>query len=346
MEGGSKRLRNKSSRSRASRASRSASSDSAVKEAVGLHVRNRKPNYILEKKLQTIAKDAEKMNEKAIEKHLVANDLTDLVSPYIYDNAQMNILKYILGSSNANAMAALNALNYSGIINTSCPPPEEPWKTESYKNILTGKLECREPIPRRTVLPDGINDTKTCPDGSGDPMAIQKYVDMYGVAHCIRPVVSGDFSCPPKNDPTRTKLKVLKNNVGICVKDPMLTKSKHNLMPTQIVYPDKIDPNAVKYLQVYNDERLTLKQVYDLSEILRKSKNLKELGDIKAGLSGNRHYETLVLILDNIHRKSDINYAQSALSCYLKDYVRGNKSDTNVKQLLKLSGLEGSFGIY
>jgi len=292
-------------------------------------------------KLSKIRKDSEKMNEKAVEQHLKDNNLTDLVSPYIYDNAQMNILKYILGSSNADAIAGLNALNYSGIINTSCPPPKEPWKTEGYKNILTGKLECREPIPRRTPL-EGANTTKMCPDPSGDPMAIQKYVDMYGMSHCVRPVVSGQFSCPPKNDPTKTKLKVLKNNVGVCIADPMINRGKHNLMPSQIVYPDDINPNTIKYLQTYNSERLTLDQVSYLSNILRKSKNLKELGDIKAGLSGNHHYESLVSILDNIHKKSDISYAQSALGCYLQDYIKENRSDVDVEELLKVTGLEDS----
>ena len=305
------------------------------------HKRERKLNPTIDFKLRKIARESREKNDEAVDEYLKNNNLTDLVSPYIYDNVQMNILKYILGSQNADAIAALNALNYSGIINTDCPPPKEPWKTESYKNILTGKLECREPIPRRKPLGD-INTKTVCPEPSGDPLAIQKYVDMYGNAHCIRPVVSGQFSCPPKHDPTKTKLKVLKNNVGICIEDPMLTRKKKNLMPGQIVYPDKINPNAVEFLQAYNAERLTLQQVSDLSNILRKSRNLKELGDIKAGLSGDRHYETLVVILDGINRKSDISLAQSALGCYLKEYIKENKTEVDVKKLLQLSGLEDS----
>lgn len=301
--------------------------------------RKKRTDPTIEYKLRKIAKEAEEKNEEVVDEYLKNNDLTDLVSPYIYDNVQMNVLKYILGSQNADSIAGLNALNYAGVINTSCPPPKEPWKTESYKNIITGKLECREPIPRRTENVPAGADPLSCPSPSGDPMAVQKYIDMYGQGHCVRPVVSGQFSCPPKNDPTKTKLKVLKNNVGVCVKDPMLTRKK-NLMPNQLVYVDKLDPNALKYLEVYNDERLTLQQIGYLNDILRKSKTMKELGDIKAGLSGDYHYESLVLILDNIHRKNDINYAQSALGCYLRDYIKDNKTDVNVKDLLKVSGLE------
>jgi hypothetical protein len=174
-------------------------------------------------------------------------------------------------------------------------------------------------------------------------MAIQKYIDMYGQAHCVRPVVSGQFSCPPKNDPTKTKLKVLKNNVGVCIKDPLLDKQT-NLMPMQIVYPNNIDPNAIKYLEMYNNERMTLQQISSLNDILRKSRNLRDLGDIKAGLSKDRHYETLVLILDKINRKSDIGHAQNALGCYLRQYMEQNKSEINVQELFKISGLEDSLG--
>ena len=330
MEGGRRRSHRQAFRSKREFGSRGSS-----------HKQERKVNPTIDYKLRKIAREAQEKNDEAVDEYLKNNNLTDLVSPYLYDNVQMNILKYILGSNNADAIAGLNALNYAGIINTDCPPPKEPWKTESYKNILTGKLECREPIPRRKPLGE-VNEQKVCPEPNGDPMAIQKYVDMYGNAHCIRPVVSGQFSCPPKNDPTKTKLKVLKNNVGVCVEDPMLSRKKKNLMPSQLVYPNKIDPDAVKYLEVYNSERLTLDQIAYLSNILRKSRNLKELGDIKAGLSGDRHYESLVLILDNIHRKNDINLAQSALGCYLRDYLKENKSDIDVKELLKVSGLEDS----
>lgn len=113
-------------------------------------------------------------------------------------------------------------------------------------------------------------------------------------------------------------------------------------MPSQLVYPNNIDPNAVKFLEVYNAERLTLRQIADLNDILSKSKNLKELGDIKAGLSEDRHYETLVMIIDSINKKQDIGLAKSALGSYLREFIKNNKTDINVKELISMSGLEES----
>lgn len=317
------------------RRKRSASSHSTP---TGIRHKERRVDPGIEYRLKKIAKEAREKNEETIDNYLKFNNLTDIVSPYIYDNSQMSILRYILGNDNADSIAALNALNYSGIINTDCPPPKEPWKTESFKNILTGKMECREPIPKRTQ----ISGPTVCPSG-GDPMAIQKYVDLYGRGHCIRPVVSGEFSCPPKSDPTKTKLKVLKNNVGICVKDPKLTRKKP-LLPKQIVYPNAIDPDALRFLDIYNDERLTLQQVGELNNIFRRSKNLRKISDLKAGLSGDTDYEALITVLDNIHHKKDIDLAKLALGNYLREYIAnntgGNMNNDTVRKLLSMGGLE------
>lgn len=286
----------------------------------------------VEFQLKKVKKKREEENQKTVSEYLKNNDLTDLVSPYLGDPVQMNILSYILGRNNVDQITALNALAYSGIVNTKCPPPSEPDKTEEYINILTGKKECREPIPKRTqrytVGPDGDPipyGAPKCPEPGGDPLAIQKYIDFFGKAQCIRPVLSGSFSCPPSNDPKKTKLVVLKNNVGICVEDPTLQPpGKKVLMPTQLVFPDDVNSRIVDFLKLYGHVRFTSDAIRALSHVLKSSKTLKDIGDIKRGLSGDPEYETISIVLDNIRGVEDISIAKTALVQFANEKFPGS----------------------
>lgn len=272
-------------------------------------------------KIKKIRETRDKENNKTVDKYLKENDISDLVSPYMYDPVQKNLLNHILGTRNANDMVALNTLTYSGIINTSCPPPGEPDRTEEYINLLTGKKECREPVPDRQPLDDASRNL-TCPQPGGDPLAIEKYIDYWGKAHCSRPVLSGSFSCPPRSDPGKTKRIALKNGVGICVEDPKLQSNKDKvLMPTTLVFPDKVNANLVKFLGIYNNNRFKTDMVNYLSQLFKSYPRLKDLQVVvgSEGLSGMPEFTQIKMVVDAMNKDEDIGIAHSALAKYAQE---------------------------
>jgi len=260
----------------------------------------------IDKKLEYWKNQKEKKSEELVDKFIQNNNLSDIVSPYMYNKDSENILKYILGRKEMDKIIGLNALAYSGVINTTCPPPNAPDQTEEFLNIMTGKKECREPIPKRKQL-SGVDK---CKEG------LEKYIDFFGKAHCQRPVLSGAFSCPPKGDPSKLKRVVLKNNVGICVEDPLLTKgSKKFVIPAQLVYfNDKINEKMVDMLNYLNQSRLSNDILMRLGNILKYNRSLS---DIKSGLSRDPEYEIFALMADNLHEKDDVHIAKSAYMYYL-----------------------------
>lgn len=286
----------------------------------------------VEKELEKLRKKKDEENSKAVKKYLQMNNLTDLVSPYMADPIQKNLLSYILGRKNVNEIEMLNALVYSGIINTKCPPPGEEHKTEEYVNILTGKTECREPIPQRQAVDDA---NLKCPTPTEDPYAIEKYIDFFGVAKCRRPVLSGAFTCPPPNDPKKTMHVTLANGVGVCVEDPRFKKNKNKfILPTNLVYPDEVNARIVEFLKMYVDNRFTAEQVHRLASLFR---NAKTLGDLKRGLSGDAYYEEIVGIVSNMKSEEDIGIAKSALLQYALKMGLLEGTGTGVMEFIGLS---------
>lgn len=300
-----------------------------------------KPKPYILHQISKIENDAAKKKQEAVDEYLAQNNLTDLVSPYITDPVQKNLISYIIGSKNADDMARVSALAYSGIINTTCPPPGEPWKTEMFTNPLTGKTECRRPIPSRTI--NAKHKDITCPNPNGDPNAIQKYIDFYGRPQCIRPVLSGSFSCPD-GDPTKTKLKVLKNNVGICVEDDTIRKAKNkrSIMPNNLIFSDDANSSISNFMSIYDNNRLTFDQIKELNHIFRNKHNLQSIRDVQAGLSTDPDYETLSIVLSNIHSKNDIAYARTALSTYLRNVMSQNNQQMDIKDFLNLNGISAN----
>lgn len=297
--------------------------------------------YIMNQ-INKIERDAIKKKQEAVDEYLAQNNLTDLVSPYITDPVQKNLISHIIGSKNTDDMARVSALAYSGIINTTCPPPGEPWKTELYTNPLTGKTECRSPIPKRVLKDPKLADF-TCPRLNDDPNAIQKYIDYYGQPQCIRPVFSGSFSCPD-GDPTKTKLKVLKNNVGICVDDDLVKqkKNKRKIMPNNLIFSDDANSAISNFMNIYDNNRLTLEQIKELNGIFKNKNDLKSIRNIQAGLSSDPDYETMSIILNNINSKNDIAYARTALSTYLRNVMKNNNTEMTAKDFFNLNGIGSS----
>lgn len=262
----------------------------------------------IDKILSSIQRDKEHKNSEIVDKYLKDNDLTELVGPYVSNQETLGLLKWILGQKQVDNITGLNALVYSGIINTSCPPPNAPDRTEEYINVLTGRKECREPIPKRKQL----NSLDKCENA---PFT-EKYIDFFGKAHCDRPVLSGAFSCPPKGDPTKIKRIVLKNNVGVCVEDPVLMPSKRKfIMPAQLVfYDDEVNGKMANMLKYLNQMRFSNDILLKMGNILRDNRSL---GDIKSGLSGDPEYEMLAIIADNLHKPADVHMAKSTYMHYL-----------------------------
>lgn len=275
----------------------------------------------IEKKLEYFKHQKEKKTDEVIDKFIKNNNLSDIVSPYMYNKDSENILKYILGQKQMDKIVGLNALAYSGVINTSCPPPSAPNQTEEFLNIMTGKKECREPIPERKQY----TGPEKCDNG------LEKYIDFFGKAHCQRPVLSGAFSCPPKGDPTKLKRIVLKNNVGVCVEDPLLTKgSRKFVMPAQLVYfNDEINEKMVGMLNYLNQTRFNNDILLRLGNILKYNRSLS---DIKSGLSRDPEYELFAIMADNLNEKNDVHIAKSAYMYYL---LQNNES--LAKELLNVS---------
>jgi len=285
----------------------------------------------VEREIEKLRKKKDAENAKAVKKYLAMNNLTDLVSPYMADPVQKSILSYILGRKNVNEIEMLNALVYSGIINTKCPPPGEEHKTEEYINILTGKTECREPIPAREAITDA---DISCPQLDGDPYAIEKYIDFFGEAKCRRPVLSGAFTCPPAGNPKKTQHVTLANGTGVCVEDSRFKKDSDKfILPTNLVYPDEINTRIVEFLRMYVDNRFTSEQVHHLASLFR---NAKTLGDLKRGLSNDAYYEEIVAIVSNMKSDDDIGIAKSALLQYAKGMGQVGESGESAIEFMGL----------
>jgi hypothetical protein len=292
--------------------------------------------------LMKIEKQRNFQNKEIVNKYLEQNNLTEYVTPYMSDPVQNHLLKFILGTKNVDEIAMLNALVYSGIINNSCPLPNEPNKTDVYINPVTGKNECREPIPERQQ----ISGVSQCPnkdgDGNviGDPYAVEKYINYYGEAECRRPVISGEFSCPQSNDPKKTKHITLKNNVGICIEDPKLMKTEDKvLIPANLVYPDDVNTKLSHFMRICLMNNFTINSVKRISKIL---KNSNSTSDLSMGLSGDPHYEAIMAIVNNIKSNEDISIAKTAMFEYAKNLPEFNQEQLTINQLLDFNGIDPS----
>lgn len=289
--------------------------------------------------LMKLEKQRNFKNKEIVDKYLEENNITDYVSPYMSDPVQKNILSFIIGKKNINEIEMLNSLVYSGIINNSCPLPNEPHKTEVYINPFTGKNECREPIPER----EQISGVAECPQKDkngnvfGDPYATEKYINYYGEAECRRPVISGQFSCPPANDPKKTKHITLKNNIGVCIEDPKLMKTEDKYpIPANLVYPDDINSKLAYFMRICLMNNFTIDSVKRISKVL---KNAKSLADLSYGLSGDPHYEAIMEIVKNVRSNEDIAIAKTAMFEYAKNLPEFNQESLTISQMLDFSGI-------
>jgi hypothetical protein len=267
-----------------------------------------------------------------------SGNITNLVSPYYVNMEQRNLLSHLLGKDQVSHMEMLNALTYSGMINSKCPPVNEPHKTEEYLNLLTGERECREPQMNVNqyfgVSPDN------CPNKYGDPLAVEHYVDFWGRGQCRRPVMSGKFTCPPSDNPRALKHVTLRNGVGICVEDSY--NQTPFVMPSKLVYPRDINNKLIEYLSMYKDMDMDLDSIVRLNEIFVSSSG-KPLQDIRSKLESDPMSVMMSKIASKLKTSSDPKYANYALVYYLKnrhpsDYAKIINDPTKYLRAMGVSG--------
>lgn len=289
--------------------------------------------------LAAIRAEANRVDEQFVNEYIESHNISNLVSPYWPNPTGRRVLEYILGSPNVNKIATMNALAHTGILNTRCPPPYAPERTEAYINPTTNKLECREPTKIRKPYPTLKNPEgklMKCPTMNNDPMATQTYVDIYGNQHCIRPILSGPTSCPPANQPTHTKLVVMKDGTSTCIPDPKVSANKYRVpIGNDLLFPDDVNERVINYI---NDFRVYLRgnDTYRLEKLASMVKNKRTLDDLKSGLSNNPEYEALVSMVNNIKSEQAYNDWKTALVWFME---KDGKMQLTTQDTLDIMGL-------
>ena len=153
-------------------------------------------------------------------------DVTDIVSPYVLTPVEKKTLQVMFGP--ASRQVAMNAaLRRSGIVNDECPP-----EMEKYIDIVKNKMQCR-PKFRRIIKAE---EKDFCRSNTLDPLAIEPYVAANGQLSCRRPVVRGQFECPPNGFPEHTQMVVLPDGTGMCV-EPSWSLNQKAYIADQLIYP-------------------------------------------------------------------------------------------------------------
>lgn len=134
-------------------------------------------------------------------------------------------------------------------INESCPPINEPNKTEEFYT-QDGHLSCRVPMDKKRVPVRGVgkgNKNTPCPPFPGSRRT-QHHVQADGTAVCREPVRAGAHECPEpiyRNgdeviyvDPLATVHETLPGGVGVCKRPfavpAMISYSGPQLLPSAI----------------------------------------------------------------------------------------------------------------
>ena len=240
--------------------------------------------------------------------HVERNDIMDITSPYMVNMSQRNLLSHLLGRNKVSDMEMANALSYAGFLNASCPPVNEPNKTEPYIDLLSGKLQCRE--PSRNILQSFGVPSAGCPNKFGDPMAIEHYVDHLGRGACRRPVFNGQFNCPTSDNLKATKHVTLPNGTGICVEDEFYDKEPF-IMPRQLVYPAKMNEKILDFINVYNNSKMDVNSILRLNSYFRgfEGNNISKLRNVLENDPTSAIYNVVASKIKNLSDPKMANYA-------------------------------------
>jgi hypothetical protein len=253
------------------------------------------------------AKEANKTNYKT--RNLERN-IMDLVPPYEVNPAQRRLLTHILGVKNVDEIEMFNTLVHANLINTSCPPLNEPLKSETYVDPVTGRSQCRYPIPYRKIY-EGHD--LICPDSS-DPFATEKYIDSQGKVTCRRPVIRGAFFCPEPGAPEKTRSVVMADGTGICLSEETASNSA-KLFPTQVIYPGATSDRITLFESIFAEMNLNPTLVARVNSLLKSNDCLK---DLKSSIEKDSSLGWLQGAISKMNSDKDIKICNAALYKYVR----------------------------
>jgi len=281
--------------------------------------------YDLLKHQESRASNAAKYKKRNME-----NNMMDLIPPYQVNPAQRRLLQHLLGVRNVSEIELFNTLTRAGIINTSCPPLGEPFKSEEYVDPISGRKQCRYPTPYRKIYED-----KNCPDPNGDPFAREKYIDWQGRVTCRRPVVRGAFFCPQPGAPEKTRSVTLADGTGICV-EADTAKNSPALFPSQVMYPDSVNHKILMYETVFDTVNMSPDLVARVNTLLRTSTCTKDLRD---RVDRDAKLGWLKGVVGKMKSPKDIKICNAALYKFAKskmpDFFKNNRYASSTDAFLK-----------
>ena len=230
---------------------------------------------------------------------------SDLIAPYVQDFAQRKILMDIFGRQNVHELEVYNMLHNSGLIRQDC----KYYGMEEYTNKVTGERGCRPAFDKRRIA-NPEQARKSCPDPRGDPLAIQKYIDILGHVKCIRPIYSGKFQCPPKDKPNLTNLARLPDGTGICVADD----SWESMQPRSIMYDRTMQEKLKDYQKILKE----IDEIDDVSsDVLMDMngyfKSFSNVNSLMLAIRKKEYYPLFKNFFHKINAPEDISLANNAL---------------------------------
>lgn len=277
------------------------------------------------------------------EKYGKPYDISNLVSPYYVNQHQRQMLTDIIGKSNVDDIEMMNALVYSGVINAECPPRGDPTKSQMYADPVTGRVQCRRPMPSDPTAwnwqytnADGtkqdFDPSISCPSENGNPLATEKYIDAYGRTKCRVPVIRGDFSCPSGSIRTRdpnmqaylgshTQGVTLSDGTGVCVEPENISSS--GLYPTGLVnqsyamlYGDSVYDRMKGYVNYLDDVGGNVDMLMQLGRVVRES---TYADDFASKISRDPMLSVMMPIANSIKNPEDLKVFSAALYEHLKE---------------------------
>lgn len=236
-------------------------------------------------------------------------NMMDLVPPYQVNPAQRRLLEHILGVKNVSDIELFNTLVHAGLVNTKCPPLGEPMKSETYVDPITGRSQCRYPIPYRKIYED-----RNCPDSDGDPFATEKYVDWQGKVTCRRPVIRGAFFCPEPGAPDKTRSVVMADGTGICMPEER-SQNSTKLFPSQVMYPDSTNHKITMFESIFANINMNPELVNRLNSLFKSNDCLK---DLKSAVEKDTSLGWLKGAVSKMRSNKDVKICNAALYQYVR----------------------------
>ena len=263
---------------------------------------------------------------KNMKRDLASRDISEYVYPYAVHPGQEKLLKNILGTENVAELKQFNALVHNGILNNSCPPQGRPDLTEEYTDPVTGVKQCRPPM-RAAMLQGSVINKGKCPDpNGGDPYAIESYLTHDNQVTCRRPVLRGEFQCPPYGRPADKFHHTLSDGTGVCInRDPRNQDLRDLEIATSVseILMASMTPDVkALYKTIFGtltDMHLTKESAERLNKIFVSTKCTK---DLVAELENDTFFKARAHLFKRIlTSKDNVCVANRALYDYIEQHL-------------------------